>query len=317
MAHRTVAWGMLLVLVLAATGCGGDSGADAGADSDVGEDTAVAVPPVAGEDPAETTAPAGDVSEADPMVLIVSGEPLVMRLLEIGRPVFEAENPGYKLVILEGTDIDQGVRGVLDGTIDLLLMYREPEAGEALKFEPIARGDVVLLVNPDNPVENLTREQAIAVFSGEATNWSQVGGADEPILVLWAPENHPLTEEIRAEFLGDRPFAEGAQVMIEFAGMEDVLDKIPGAVSYYQNGTHTMDARGIHVRRAKTIAYDGLLPGDPDYPLTIMAGMGYLPEREVVVQPFFDWMADYGRQDSGAALAAMFGLEMLIEPGSE
>lgn len=49
---------------------------------------------------------------------------------------------------------------------------------------PIAIEPVLIVVHESNPVTNLTLEQVRAVFSGEITSWSEVGGPDEPIVVV-------------------------------------------------------------------------------------------------------------------------------------
>ena len=71
---------------------------------------------------------------------------------------------------------------------DILLVYdsgdetREQVNADTL-FEtvPIGKDALVFLVNRDNPVENLTTEQVRKIFSGEYTNWREVGGSNEPI----------------------------------------------------------------------------------------------------------------------------------------
>ena len=71
---------------------------------------------------------------------------------------------------------------------DLLLVYdggdetrKQVNADELFETAPIGKDALVFLVNQDNPVENLTTEQVRKIFSGEYTNWSHLGGNDEPI----------------------------------------------------------------------------------------------------------------------------------------
>ncbi len=51
----------------------------------------------------------------------------------------------------------------------------------AYEMEPIATDALIFVVNENNPVDSLTTEEIIGIYSGEITNWSEVGGADEPI----------------------------------------------------------------------------------------------------------------------------------------
>ena len=74
------------------------------------------------------------------------------------------------------------------GTADILFVYdggdeTRAQVGADKNFEtvPIGLDALIFIVNRDNPVENLTTEQVQKIFTGEYTNWSQVGGANEPI----------------------------------------------------------------------------------------------------------------------------------------
>lgn len=70
---------------------------------------------------------------------------------------------------------------------DLLIVYEAPEdvAQEIARMEmeilPIGRDALVFLVNRENPVDNLTQSQLQAVYTGEITDWSQIGGDPGPI----------------------------------------------------------------------------------------------------------------------------------------
>jgi len=74
------------------------------------------------------------------------------------------------------------------GAADLLMVYdggeevrREVDADTAFDTVPIGFDALVFLVNADNLVDNITSEQARQIFTGEITNWSEVGGSDEAI----------------------------------------------------------------------------------------------------------------------------------------
>lgn len=55
---------------------------------------------------------------------------------------------------------------------------------EGLIVYPIALEPVVIMVNKENPIRNLTTEQIHSIFSGKIKNWSEVGGTNEPIVVI-------------------------------------------------------------------------------------------------------------------------------------
>jgi len=53
-----------------------------------------------------------------------------------------------------------------------------------IKIYPIAEEPILILVNKNNPVENLSTEQVRAIFRGDITNWKEVGGWDKPVAVV-------------------------------------------------------------------------------------------------------------------------------------
>ena len=62
------------------------------------------------------------------------------------------------------------------------------EAGDRWLLTPFATDALVFVVNADNPVNGLTTEQLQKIYTGESTNWSQVGGEDRELLPF---QRHP------------------------------------------------------------------------------------------------------------------------------
>ena len=87
-------------------------------------------------------------------------------------------------------------RSLVDGETDIffgfepspeMIAYAESK-GVELELTPIAEENILIILSPENPVMELSREQLVGIFSGTVTNWSEVGGNDEPILVYLNPE---------------------------------------------------------------------------------------------------------------------------------
>ncbi|MBR2131801.1 MAG: substrate-binding domain-containing protein [Oscillospiraceae bacterium] len=83
----------------------------------------------------------------------------------------------------------QSFRALMDGAADLLIVaepspvvFEELEQrGIQVKMEPFATDALIFVVNASNPVDSLTVEQVQKIYTGEITNWSEVGGEDLPI----------------------------------------------------------------------------------------------------------------------------------------
>lgn len=103
-------------------------------------------------------------------------------------------------------------KAIVDGTVDIAicvapseeqLAYAE-ENGVELVFTPIGRDAFVFLVNQNNPVDDLTVDELKGIYSGEYTNWSQVGGDNSHIAVLQRNAGSG-SQSALLNFMGDTP----------------------------------------------------------------------------------------------------------------
>ena len=95
-------------------------------------------------------------------------------------------------VTVTGGGSGVGISALLDGTTDLAMASRKIKFSEKMKMkqakhEPceyiVAYDALAVIVNPQNPVKQLTREQLEGIFRGKITNWKEVGGEDARIVV--------------------------------------------------------------------------------------------------------------------------------------
>ncbi|MEG1858630.1 MAG: phosphate ABC transporter substrate-binding protein [Pseudoflavonifractor sp.] len=85
------------------------------------------------------------------------------------------------------TGSGSGITAVKDGTADIGLSSRDLKDGEkaeGLVGTVVALDGIAIIVNPANPVADLTVEQIAALASGSIKNWSEVGGSDGPVVFI-------------------------------------------------------------------------------------------------------------------------------------
>jgi len=63
-------------------------------------------------------------------------------------------------------------------------LSKEELEKQKLKIYPLAEEPIMILVNKNNPIENLSTAQVRSIFSGKTTNWKEVGGWDKPVVVV-------------------------------------------------------------------------------------------------------------------------------------
>lgn len=149
-------------------GCGADGNAtadvaDAGADAQVKEQTAE-----------EGGMVSTDGSTSMEKVIGALGE------------AFMAQNDGVTFTY-NPTGSGSGITAVLEERCDIGLSSRnlkEEERSKGLTETVLAYDGIAVIVNPANPVSDLTVEEIAAVYQGEITNWSELGGNDAAIVLI-------------------------------------------------------------------------------------------------------------------------------------
>lgn len=83
------------------------------------------------------------------------------------------------------TGSGSGIQAVSEGRCDIGLSSRalkDDEKASGLKETTLALDGIAIIVNPQNPVQDLTLEQIAKIYTGEITNWKDVGGSDTEIV---------------------------------------------------------------------------------------------------------------------------------------
>ena len=80
------------------------------------------------------------------------------------------------------------------------------EAAQGVEYVEFGQSGVAVYTHMNVGVTNLTAEQVMALFSGEITNWSEVGGPDASIILYVRDEGDSSTKAIREQAIGETPF---------------------------------------------------------------------------------------------------------------
>lgn len=92
---------------------------------------------------------------------------------------------GKVTVNYDPTGSGTGIQAVVDGTCDIGLSSRALKDTETgLTGTTVALDGIAVVVNPENPVADLSVEQIAALATGEIANWKDVGGADAPVVFI-------------------------------------------------------------------------------------------------------------------------------------
>ena len=131
-------------------------------------------------------------------------------------------NPNVS-VYVDGGGTEKGVEALIKGKADICAASRPLRAQEARllaeKYRNIgishlvAKDALSVYINPENSVQNLKLTQLKQIFQGEITNWSQIGGSNDPILVLIRSPNSGTHLYFKKHVLDGESYSQFAQIM--------------------------------------------------------------------------------------------------------
>ena len=134
-------------------------------------------------DPSANSADNGDASALSGKVA-TGGSTSMQKLMSMLQEDFMAKNNGVT-VSYDPTGSGAGITGASDGSLDIGLSSRVLHDDETdVEAITVCLDGIAVGVNNANGVEDLSLEQLAGIFSGEITNWSEVGGSDGEIVVI-------------------------------------------------------------------------------------------------------------------------------------
>lgn len=288
--------GILAVTALVACGNGDAATAQpsavesSAAESTVAESSAAA--------PAETTT---DLSGSISMVGSTSMEKLANALSE----AFMEEHPDVT-VTAEFVGSGAGIEAVTNGTTDIgnsSRSLKDEEKAAGVVENVVAIDGIAVCVDPANEVADLTKEQLTNIYNGTVTNWKEVGGADEPIIVI----GREAGSGTRGAFEELVDLVDGCKYANELDSTGAVIAKVastPGAIGYVSLDALDDSVKALSLEGVEATA-ENIKAGN--YFLSrpfVMATKGEISEQNDLVQAWFDFVLG----DEGQQVASEVGL---------
>ena len=149
------------------------------------------------------------------------------------KETFESENKNIT-VTYNPTGSGTGITAVAEGRCDIGLSSRdlkEEETAKGLNGTVLAYDGIAVIVNPENPVQDLSLENIAKIYTGEITNWKDVGGNDAEIVLI----GREAGSGTRDGFESITKTAEKCKYRQELTSTGDVITTVagnPDAVGY-------------------------------------------------------------------------------------
>lgn len=181
------------------------------------------------------SAAAPDVSSnegcaTEPTVVSIRGSSNLFELASEWAIEYGEKNSSFVGEVVD-TGSGEGIKDLLEGRADIAMasrLIKDEELAIARKSRleiretMVAQTGVAVIVNPANPTPTIAINQIGDVFAGEVRNWKDLGGPDEPIVVVYKTSGN-TPRLFREEVLGNRPYTSDAVIA---DSKEDVVDEV-------------------------------------------------------------------------------------------
>ncbi len=206
-----------------------------------------------------------------------------------------------------------GIAAMLNGTVDIANASRAMkeeelalarERGIDVREYTVARDAIAVVVHPSNPVNGLTLPQLSGIYTGQITNWREVGGEDRPIVLLSRESNsgtyvYFLENVIRLGAKSELLFSPDTLLMPSSEGISTEVRQNPNAIGYDGLGYVTPDQKVVAVATEAGRPY--VLPSiatvnDGSYPVSRPLYMVVPGEQTEAISAYLQWITTDGQR---------------------
>ncbi len=197
---------------------------------------------------------------------------------------------------VEGGGSGSGIQSLLEGKIDICTSSRPMSSGEiqqlSNRFNSIgmsiicAKDALGIIVHPSNPVSNLSLIEIKKIFTGEITNWKDVGGADKPITVYSREPNSGTYVYLEEHILYGEPYVKNCIMTPGARALTDAVIQDSFAIGYSTN---------VYANNVKILSVNNLPPTADNirkgfYPISRYLYLYTIQPPEGLKKEFIEWI---------------------------
>lgn len=237
----------------------------------------------------------------------IKGSDTVLPVSQEGAEVYMKLNPQARVTVTGGGS-GVGISALMDGTTDIAMASRSikfnervkiSESGKQLREAVVAYDALAVIVNPNNPISHLTREQLEAIFRGKITNWNQVKdyytgkyGPDLKIIVYSRETSSGTYEFFKTSVLHEKNYMAGVLSMPATGAVIQSVSQTLGAIGYVGMAYINKNVKAIKVSYdGKHFVYPTMEMGHRHiYPIIRELYYYYTADKAGVVEPFIRFL---------------------------
>ena len=237
----------------------------------------------------------------------IKGSDTVLPVSQEGAEVYMKQNPQARVTVTGGGS-GVGLSALIDGTTDIAMASRSVKfnervkisnSGKQLREAVVAYDALAVIVNPNNPITHLTREQLEAIFRGKVTNWNQVTdlytgkrGPDLKIIVYSRETSSGTYEFFKTSVLHEKNYMAGVLSMPATGAVIQSVSQTLGAIGYVGMAYINKNVKAIKVSYdGKHFVYPTMEMGRRHiYPIIRELYYYYTADKAGVVEPFIRFL---------------------------
>ncbi len=254
-----------------------------------------------------STASASDSDDASDLSgsISLAGSTSMEKLCEALSESFMEKYPNITVTV-EYTGSGAGLESLAAGSVDIGNASRhlkDEETSAGAVENVVAIDGIAVITDKENEVTDLTADDLAKIYKGEITNWSELGGQDEAIVVI-GREAGSGTRDAFEELLDVADACQYAQELDSTGGVLAKVASTPGAIGYVSldvvdDTIQTVALNSVEPTEENILAGDYLLSRP-----FVMATNGEISEQNELVQTWFD----YVQSDEGESVISSIGL---------
>ncbi|MTI82991.1 MAG: phosphate ABC transporter substrate-binding protein [Firmicutes bacterium] len=236
-------------------------------------------------------------------MLQVNGSTTVAPVGQAWAEKFNEKHPNVDVVV-SGTGSGDGIAALINGTTDIAMASRKMKDKERDRIDGtpkeivVGRDGLAVVVHPDNPVDSLSMAEIKDIFTGQITNWQEVGGEDAEIIVYTRDTSSGTYGFFKEFVLDDQDYLKSGRATASNAAIANSVAGEETAIGYCGLAFLDDKIKGISVSK------DGGEPVEPtlekakagEYPIVRDLNMYTIGEPEGLAKDFLDYGFSYAGQ---------------------
>ncbi|MDR1195236.1 MAG: phosphate ABC transporter substrate-binding protein [Endomicrobium sp.] len=187
--------------------------------------------------------------------IVMEGSTTVLPIAQRAAEEYMDANSSSDITV-RGGGSGVGINSLISGTCDIANSSREIkdnelQAAASKKVAPkafvVAMDGIAVIVNKNNSVSGLSRKQVADIYTGKVTNWQQVGGKNERIVVVSRDSASGTFESFGELALNKQKVVSGALMQASNQAIATTISTTPGAIGYVGLGYVTSSVKSVAI----------------------------------------------------------------------